>query len=183
VPLENVQRRVDDLHGRLLASLYAQASAHQITLPAACLSTISGGIASYMTLVIGRSFDAFAHFSLSHPSRSNKSHLLHCVGTAALELFALGAGTLTLSTITSSLWIWTGEYNAMALRKRVYDAVTRKDMTWFYTKMGAEGTVQTVGDEPLGASGLTASFSKYLSPITHPPVCLLMPKTCATLLH
>ena len=41
------------------------------------------------------------------------------------------AGALALSSITSSLWIWTGERNLRAVRKKVYAAVTQKDMVWF----------------------------------------------------
>jgi ATP-binding cassette subfamily B (MDR/TAP) protein 1 len=145
----------------LLFSVLPRRRLFFVTFPAIFFSIISGGIAPYMTLVVGRSFDAFASFPLSNPSRSDKDRLLHSMGLAALELALLAGGALTLSSITSSLWIWTGEYNVMALRKRVYDAVTRKDMLWFDTKMGSEGNVQaTEGDGPLGAGGLMANFSK-----------------------
>jgi len=118
-----------------------------------------------MTLVIGRSFDAFATFPLTNPSKSDKDHLLHNVADAAIQLVLLAVGALTLSTITSSLWIYTGECNIIALRKLVYDAVSRKDMTWFDTKMGAEGTVQAIehtDEGPLGAGGFMSTFSKFV---------------------
>ena len=57
-------------------------------------------------------------------------------GIAALELLGLAFGSFALGSLTSSLWIWTGEMNVVALRKRVYRAVTQKDMVWFDTKMG-----------------------------------------------
>jgi ATP-binding cassette subfamily B (MDR/TAP) protein 1 len=88
---------------------------------------------------------------------------LHGVGLAALELVGLAVGSLALSSITSCLWIWAGEHNAMALRKKVYAAVTDKDMVWFDTKMGAEGNVTSAEDEqgPMGAGGLMAKFARY----------------------
>lgn len=115
-----------------------------------------------MTFVVGESFNAFANFPTSpNPSQSAKNSLLHGVGLAALELVGLAAGALALSSITSSLWIWTGERNLRAVRKKVYAAVTQKDMVWFDTKMGAEDSVQVVeGDGPLGAGGLMAKFAR-----------------------
>jgi ATP-binding cassette, subfamily B (MDR/TAP), member 1 len=82
-----------------------------------------------------------------------------------LELLSLAFGSFALGSLTSSLWIWTGEMNVMALRKRVYRAVTKKDMVWFNTKMGAEGTVQSADGEqgPLGAGGLMSTFTRFVA--------------------
>ncbi|KAI0672285.1 P-loop containing nucleoside triphosphate hydrolase protein [Trametes maxima] len=115
-----------------------------------------------MTYVIGRSFDSFAAFPTTpHPSDDAKHQLLHGVGLAAIELVALAVGALALSSVTSSLWIWTGERNLVAVRKRIYAAVTRKDMVWFDTKMGSEESVQAVeSDGPIGAGGLMANFAR-----------------------
>ncbi len=55
----------------------------------------------------------------------------------------------------SSLWIWTGERNLLAIRKHVYKSVTRKDLLWFDTKCE-----DSTG---LGAGGLMAKFAKYVS--------------------
>ncbi len=84
------------------------------------------------------------------------------MAVAAFELIGLAVGSVALSSLMSSLWIWTGEHNVMALRKRVYAAVTQKDMVWFDTKMGAEGTIQSAEDDqgPLGAGGLMAKFAR-----------------------
>ncbi|KII91881.1 hypothetical protein PLICRDRAFT_104545 [Plicaturopsis crispa FD-325 SS-3] len=140
---------------RLLFSLVSRRHLLLLVLPAIITSMIAGGIAPFMTYVIGQNFDAFAAFPLSNPSQQDKDALLQGVGLAALELLGLGVGALALSSITSSLWIWTGERNVMALRKRVYAAVTNKDMVWFDTKMGAEGTVSADG-----AGGLMAKFAR-----------------------
>jgi ATP-binding cassette subfamily B (MDR/TAP) protein 1 len=132
-------------------------------LPAFISSLIAGGVAPFMTYVIGKSFDAFAQFPLTpNPPQSAKTALLHGVGIAALQLVGLAFGALALSSITSYLWIWTGEYNVMVLRKKVYAAVTDKDMVWFDTKMGAEGNVTSAEDEqgPMGAGGLMAKFAR-----------------------
>ena len=137
-----------------------------LLLPAIVTSILSGGIAPFMTLVVGQAFNAFAQFPTTpNPPQSTKQTLLNNVGIAALELLALALGSFALASLTSSLWIWTGEYNVMALRKCVYSAVTKKDMVWFDTKMGSEGTVQSMHDEqgPLGAGGLMSRFTRSVS--------------------
>ncbi|PCH37435.1 nucleoside triphosphate hydrolase protein [Wolfiporia cocos MD-104 SS10] len=123
---------------------------------------LAGGVAPFMTYVVGQSFDAFANFPTTpNPPESAKSALLHGVGLAAIELVALAFGALVLSSVTSSLWIWTGERNLMAVRIKVYAAVTRKEMVWFDLKMGADDSVKAVeGDGPLGAGGLMAKFAR-----------------------
>lgn len=118
-----------------------------------------------MTFVIGQAFDAFARFPLTpNPPTQAKDDLLRGVGFAALELVGLAVGSLALSSVTSSLWIWSGEMNVMALRKAVYLSVTAKDMSWFDTHMGmADGNKLTRTDEndgPIGAGGLMAKFTR-----------------------
>jgi len=50
----------------------------------------------------------------------------------------------------------------MRLRKKVYEAVTTREMEWFDRKMGAEDSVITTeGNGPVGAGGLMAKFAKY----------------------
>ncbi|EIW79967.1 hypothetical protein CONPUDRAFT_126411 [Coniophora puteana RWD-64-598 SS2] len=131
--------------------------------PAIASSVVSGGIAPFMTYVVGQSFNAFAAYPLTaNPPQAAKDALLHGVGLAAIELVALGVGALLMSSITSSLWIWTGEHNVVELRRRVYESVTRKDITWFDLRMGSEGDVQdtTAKDAPIGAGGLMAKFAR-----------------------
>lgn len=141
-------------------------------LPAFVSSMVAGGIAPFMTQVIGQSFDAFAQFPLTpNPPQAAKDALLHGVGLAAIQLVALSVGAMALSSLTSSLWIWIGEYNTMVLRKKVYHAVTGKDMLWFDTKMGAEGTVTTEDEQgPMGAGGLMAKFARYVQ-LSDNPTC------------
>lgn len=153
---------------RLLFSLVSRRHCFLLLLPAFISSVVAGGIAPFMTFVIGQSFDAFASFPLTpNPPQSAKTALLHRMGLAALELVGLAIGSLLLSSVTSCLWIWTGEHNAMSLRKKVYAAVTQKDMVWFDTKMGAEGNVTSAEDEqgPMGAGGLMAKFTRYAQPV------------------
>jgi ATP-binding cassette, subfamily B (MDR/TAP), member 1 len=147
----------------LLFSLLSPRQRIVLFTPAIFFSVISGGIAPFMTVVIGHSFDAFASFPLVDPSRADRNRLLHGVGMAALQLVGLAGGALALSSITSSLWIWTGEKNVMALRTRIYAAVTNKDMEWFDTKMGADNTSQVASEGeqgPSGAGGLMAKFAR-----------------------
>ena len=147
----------------LLFSLLTVRQRILLLAPGIFFSVISGGIAPFMTYVIGRSFDAFAQFPLSDQTRADKVRLLHGVGMAAVQLVGLAGGALVLSSITSSLWIWTGENNVMVLRKRVYAAVTNKDLEWFDTKMGADDITQDTPDgqqAPSGAGGLMAKFAR-----------------------
>ncbi|KAF9495161.1 P-loop containing nucleoside triphosphate hydrolase protein [Pleurotus eryngii] len=139
---------------KLLFSLLTRRQLLVFLLPAVIFAIISGGIAPFMTYVVGQAFDAFAKFPISLPTQQDKDNLLNGVGLAALQLLGLALASVALSSITSSLWIWTGEQNAMALRKKVYDEVVAKDMDWFDTKMG--------GDEqgPVGAGGLMAKFTR-----------------------
>lgn len=144
----------------LLFSLLPRRDLLLFVLPAIASSMIAGGIAPFMTLVIGQNFEAFASFPLTpNPPESAKHKLMHDVGIAALELLGLGIGALAMTSLTSCLWVWTGERNVMALRKRVYASVIAKDMVWFDTKMGSEGTVQSA-EGALGAGGLMAKFTR-----------------------
>ncbi|OJT10679.1 Multidrug resistance protein 1 [Trametes pubescens] len=147
---------------RLLFSLLTRRDFFVLILPAILTSVFAGGVAPFMTYVIGRSFDSFAAFPTGpNPSDDAKRQLLHGVGLAAIELVGLAVAALAISSVTSSLWIWTGERNLVAIRKRIYAAVTRKDMVWFDTKMGSEESVQAVeGDGPIGAGGMMANFAR-----------------------
>ncbi|CAA7263408.1 unnamed protein product [Cyclocybe aegerita] len=148
---------------RLLFSLISRRHLLILLIPAICSSIIAGGIAPFMTYVVGQAFDAFAQFPLTpNPPQSAKDQLLRDVGIAALQLIGLAVGSLALGSLTSFLWIWTGEINVMALRKTVYEAVTEKDMVWFDMHMGAtEGSVQAADDQgPIGAGGLMAKFTR-----------------------
>jgi len=82
--------------------------------PAVASSIAAGGIAPFMTYVVGRSFNAFAAFPLTpNPPQSAKDDLLYGVDLAAIELVALGFAALVMSSFTNSLWIWTGEHNVV----------------------------------------------------------------------
>lgn len=143
---------------RLLFSLLSQRQRVTLLAPALASSVVAGGIAPFMTLVIGQSFDAFAAFPRTPPFSAAAQHaLLHSVGLAALQLVALAAGCMLLSSVTSALWIGIGEHNVAALRKMVYREVMSKDMPWFDTKMGADGAADA---GPVGAGGLMAKFAR-----------------------
>ena len=117
----------------------------------------SGAVAPFMTLVIGKVFDSFANFPLSGATEDDKHLLLHDIAMTAIELVGLAVGALALGSVTSSLWIWTGEKNLLAVRKRIYNAVTHKDLVWFDTQAGKDT------EDSLGAGGLMAKFSRCVS--------------------
>ncbi|KAJ3473619.1 hypothetical protein NLI96_g12910 [Meripilus lineatus] len=123
---------------------------------------LAGGVAPFMTIVVGQAFEAFSAFATTTaPFSEAKQQLLHDVGLTAIELVALAVGALALSSVMSSLWIWTGERNQFAIRKMVYHKVTQKDMIWFDLKMGQDELLQTSeGDGPHGAGGLMARFNR-----------------------
>ncbi|KIJ29925.1 hypothetical protein M422DRAFT_53957 [Sphaerobolus stellatus SS14] len=126
--------------------------------PAVVTSMLAGGMAPFMTQVIGQAFDGFAAWANSPSSEADrKSELLHTVGLASIELIALAIGQLAFSSIMSSLWIWVGERNVMRLRKKVYDTVTKKSMTWYDLTLGGDSEE---GQEKTGAGGLMAKFSR-----------------------
>ena len=93
-----------------------------LLLPAIFASLLSGAVAPFMTYVVGKAFDAFASYPFiqSLATQADKNNLLRGVGIASLQLLALGVASLILASITSFLWIWTGEVNVLALRKRVF---------------------------------------------------------------
>lgn len=136
--------------------------------PAILSSVATGAIAPLMTYAVGQSFNAFAAFPLTpNPPQSAKDALLHGVGIAAIELVALGVSALVMSSVTSSLWISTGEHNVVELRRLVYQSVVNKDMSWFDLRMGIDGSApaghveDTSEDSPVGAGGLMAKFARW----------------------
>ncbi|KAJ8596855.1 hypothetical protein M405DRAFT_804734 [Rhizopogon salebrosus TDB-379] len=138
-----------------------------LLVPAVLSSVATGGIAPFMTYAVGQSFNAFAAFPLTpNPPQSAKDALLHGVGIAAIELVALSVSALVMSSITSSLWISTGEHNVVELRRRVYQSVVSKEMSWFDFRMGVDGSASaghvqdTSEDGPIGAGGLMAKFAR-----------------------
>jgi ATP-binding cassette subfamily B (MDR/TAP) protein 1 len=146
---------------RLLFSLLPRRHALLLLTPAIITSVIAGGIAPFMTLVVGQVFDTFAQFPLTSPTPADKAALLSGVGRAALMLVGLAVGSFALGSTTSALWIWVGETNVLAVRKRVYEEVTGKEMAWFDLKMGAGES-----EEGVGAGGLMAKFSRQVpSPV------------------
>lgn len=144
---------------RLLFSFISRRHLLILLLPAIFASIIAGGVAPFMTFVVGQAFDAFANFPITpNPPQAAKDALLRDVGLAALQLIGLGVGALALGSLTSCLWIWIGETNAMALRKAIYVAVSQKDLTWFDMHTTTDGSS---AESSVGAGGLMAKFSRY----------------------
>ncbi|KAI5887715.1 P-loop containing nucleoside triphosphate hydrolase protein [Schizophyllum commune H4-8] len=136
---------------RLLFSSLSRKDVLCLLLPALLSSIVAGGVAPFMTYVIGQSFNAFAQFPLTpSPPQSAKDALLHTVGISALELLGLAVGSIALGSLTSCLWIWTGERNVLGFRRRVYTAVAHKPIAWFDTAV-APGE---------GAGGMMATFAR-----------------------
>ena len=145
---------------RLLFSLLPRRDLYTFLLPAFLLSVVAGGVAPFMTLVLGNVFEAFAVFArIQSPSSDDRAKLKHDIAIFALELLALAAGALALSSLTSFLWILTGERNSIMIRQKVYASVSSREMTWFDTKMGSENGAQE-SNGSTGAGGLMAKFAR-----------------------
>lgn len=146
---------------RLLYSFLTTRDLLVCIIPAALASIAAGGVAPFMTIVLGQAFNVFATFpSTTTPTDKDRNDLMHGVGLASLELLLLALGSFALTATMSSLWICTGERNAMRLRKQVYEAVTSRDMEWFDAKLGGDADVKEGTEERLGPAGLMAKFAK-----------------------
>ena len=144
---------------RLLFSLLPRRDLYLVVLPAFILSMVAGVVAPFMTLVISNVSDTFAEFCrIPSPSSSDRANFKHDIAMSALELLFLAAGSLALGSLTSFLWILTGERNLLMIQQKVYASVSRREMAWFDAKMteGADGFT--------GPGGLTAGFAKWVVP-------------------
>ena len=138
-----------------------------VFIPSTIVSIIAGGVAPFMTLVLGQGFDAFSTYAsntLSHGSvtQQDKDALLHGVGIAAVELLALAVGAVALSSLMSSMWILVGERNVLGLRRYVYSLVSSKEMEWFDLNMRSDQGSEDAeaSSATSGAAGLMARFAK-----------------------
>lgn len=146
---------------RVLFSSLSRRDALIFLLPALIASMIAGGIAPFMTLVVGNVFDAFAQFPVTGATAADAARLKRDIGIAAAELIALGVGAAALGSVTSALWIATGERNVRRVRERVYDCVMAREMGWFDTAMGDEDSnAEGITEGNAGAGGLMAKFNR-----------------------
>ncbi|KAF9265397.1 P-loop containing nucleoside triphosphate hydrolase protein [Marasmius fiardii PR-910] len=122
-----------------------------LLLPAIFFSMVSGGVAPFMTLVVGQVFQSFSIFPLppAIPSPEDKKKLLHDVGISAIYLIGLAVGSVVLSSITSALWISVGEHNVLALRRRLFKFLSTRPLSWYDVNIGQNGP-----------AGLVAQFTK-----------------------
>ncbi|KAI5891119.1 uncharacterized protein SCHCODRAFT_02504318, partial [Schizophyllum commune H4-8] len=164
-----------------------------LLLPALLSSIIAGGVAPFKTYVIGQSFNVFVQFPLTpNPPQSAKDALMHTVGINALELLGLAVGSIALgsialSSLTSCLWIWTGERNVLGFRRRVYAAFAHKPIAWFDTTVargeGAGGIMATSAretDDVRAASSL--GFGLLVQHLTTLVTCLGLTFSCSAVL-
>lgn len=152
----------------LLFSFCSKRDVILVFIPSVFVSIIAGGVAPFMTLVLGQGFDAFSTYAsntLQHGvTEKDKSDLLHGVGIASIELLALAVGAVALSSLMSSMWILVGERNVLGLRRYVYDVVSSKEMEWFDLNMRSDQGSTDDDSSPAtsGAAGLMAKFAKQV---------------------
>jgi ATP-binding cassette subfamily B (MDR/TAP) protein 1 len=124
--------------------------------PAVLVSLAAGGIAPFMTHVIGQAFQALATFTTADDPHA-RQQLTHTMGIVALELVGLALGTLAFSSLMSSIWLWLGERIVRRLRHEVFMAVTTREIEWF-DLLGENKSDKD--DESIGAGGLMAKFAR-----------------------
>lgn len=143
---------------RLLFTHCTRRDALTLLLPAILVSLAAGGVAPFMTYVIGQAFNAFASFPVtSTPDHAAQQALMHDMGIVALELVGLAGGALALSGVMSSLWLWVGERIVMRVRHRVFTAITSREMEWFDLLGEVKSDEES---ESVGAGGLMAKFTR-----------------------
>jgi ATP-binding cassette, subfamily B (MDR/TAP), member 1 len=104
------------------------------------------GVTPFMTLVLENVFNTFAKILyIKLPTSSDRANLKHDIATSTLELLALAAGTLALSSLMSFFWSMIGQRNSLMIRQKVYSSVSSCEMAWFDTKMGAELPTESPG--------------------------------------
>ncbi|KAL0062992.1 ATP-dependent permease [Marasmius tenuissimus] len=122
-----------------------------LLFPAIFASIVSGGIAPFMTVVVGQVFQSFSIFPLppATPTSEDKAKLLHDVGISAIYLIGLAVGSVVLSSVTSALWISVGEHNVLSLRQRLFKFLSTRPLSWYDMNLGQNGS-----------AGLVAQFTK-----------------------
>ena len=128
-------------------------------LPACLVSIISGGVAPFMTLVVGQGFQTFSTFSTS--AMPDAAVLTRQIGIVSLELAGLALGSVLLSSVMSALWTRVGEKNVREVRRAVYRHIIAREMAWFDLKVMSRGTQKgdTKGKSG-GAAGLMTTLSR-----------------------
>lgn len=142
-----------------IALLFSHCTRRDVLLgvfPAVIVSLAAGGIAPFMTHVIGQAFQAMATFTTADDPQA-RQQLTHTMGIVSLSFVGLALGTLAFSSLMSTIWLWVGERIVMRLRHEVFLAVTSRDIEWF----DLLGENKSNGDdESVGAGGLMAKFAR-----------------------
>lgn len=126
----------------LLFSLSTRRDKLTLLLPASLFSLGAGVIPPLMTFVLGEAFDAFAKYQQATGGtpfpdmRSANDGLKSDMLRVAIKLIVLGVLSVTLNTISLTLWVWHGERIARRLRRAVYVGIVKKPMSWFDLGMG-----------------------------------------------
>lgn len=145
-----------------IALLYSYCTRRDVLfglLPAIASSLAAGAIAPFMTHVIGQAFGAMAEFTSADDSVARQK-LMHKITIVALELIGLSAGSLILSSLTASLWLWVGERLVKRLRQTVFQAVTSREIEWFDMLGQDKGANVSDAESASGAGGLMAKFAR-----------------------
>ncbi|WFD21017.1 ABC-type xenobiotic transporter [Malassezia caprae] len=117
-------------------------------IPGVLLALVCGGIPISMAFVVGRAFQALAHYTPGMPA----AELLSAVERDAVALLGLAAAALVLRGLDTYVWLLLGERGALAWRTATLDALHAKPMAWFDLGMG-------LGQRDTGAAGAMSLFA------------------------
>jgi len=151
-PDEKAQRIVTPPIQRTWRALYRPVKRIDLLLfglPGSLLALLCGGIPMSMALVVGRAFQALAHYQ---PGTTAASDLLSAVERDAVALVGLAAAALVLRGLETYLWLLLGERGAQAWRTTTLQAIHAKPTAWFDMGMG-------VGQRDTGAAGAMSLFA------------------------
>lgn len=111
---------------RLLFSYCTRRDVALGVVPAILTSLAAGAVAPFMTHVIGQAMAIFA--SSSDADADARHHLMHTMSVVALEFVGLAIGSLALSSLMSTFWVWVGERIVKRLRHEVFLAATSREI-------------------------------------------------------
>ncbi|WFD28583.1 ABC-type xenobiotic transporter [Malassezia nana] len=119
-------------------------------LPGSLLALLCGGIPIGMAYVVGRAFQALAHYQ---PGPSSAADLLSAVERDVVALLGLAVAALLLRGLDTYLWLMLGERGAQAWRKATLRSLHAKPVAWYDLGMG-------LGQRDTGAAGAMSLFAE-----------------------
>ena len=100
----------------------------KLSFVAVILSVAAGVVAPALAVFLGKIFNLFTSFGAGQISGSD---LLEQVSTYSIILAGLGTASGLLHASYFSLWLVFGELQAKHVRRRLFDGMLEKDVSWY----------------------------------------------------